>query len=177
MDLYQRGELGPANRSASNALGEQWSFAAVVITAIMLPCRRCLFEGHPVLGDELHERLRGVRDDAVRVFTMHVIDPLDAQGPDHLYPCSAIRREGVGGGHHAAQLWRRRFCDVMLDHKSLTNHLHVDRHAGAIVGDGCSAADVVGRTTALIFSFRKVEEPFSNVDFFNRYGDDMAEGG
>jgi hypothetical protein len=91
MDLYQRGELGPANRSASNALGEQWSFAAVVITAIMLPCRRCLFEGHPVLGDELHERLRGVRDDAVRVFTMHVIDPLDAQGPDHLYPCSAIK--------------------------------------------------------------------------------------
>jgi hypothetical protein len=30
MDLHQRRELGTAKRSASNALGEQWSFAAVV---------------------------------------------------------------------------------------------------------------------------------------------------
>jgi hypothetical protein len=134
----------------SNALGEQWSFAAVVITAIILPGCRCLFEGHPVL---LHERLRVVGHDAVRVFTMHVIDPLDAQLPDHPYPCSATRREGVGSGHHAAQLWRSRFCHVMLD------------HAGAIVGGACPAADVLGRTTALIFSLRKVEQPFSNVDF------------
>ena len=52
MDLHYQGELGPAKRSTSNALGEQWSFAAVVISAIMLPGRRCLFEGHPVLGDE-----------------------------------------------------------------------------------------------------------------------------
>ena len=55
----------------------------------MLPGRRYLFEGHPVLGDEVHERLGGVRHNAVRVFATHVIDPLDAQGPDHLYPCSA----------------------------------------------------------------------------------------
>jgi hypothetical protein len=89
MDLHQRGELGPAKRSASNALGEQWSLAEVVITAIMLPGRRCLFEGHPVLGDEVHERLRGVRHNAVRVFATQVVDPLDAQRPDHLYPCSA----------------------------------------------------------------------------------------
>lgn len=40
MDLHQRGELGPAKRSASNALGEQWSFVEVAITAIMLPGRR-----------------------------------------------------------------------------------------------------------------------------------------
>ena len=43
MHLHQRGELGPAKRSASNALGEHWSLAEVVITAIMLPGRRCLF--------------------------------------------------------------------------------------------------------------------------------------
>jgi hypothetical protein len=82
MDLHQRGELGPAKRSASSALGEQWSFAAVVITVIMLPGRRCLFEGHPVLDDEVHERLRGVRHNAVRVFATQVIDPLEAQRPD-----------------------------------------------------------------------------------------------
>ena len=107
-------KLGSGERAASDALGEERRFAPVVVPAVMLPRGRRLFEAHPVLRDEIHERRRGVGHDAVRVFAVPVVNRPHAQCPDDLNPRVAVGRESVRGGHHPAQMRRRRFGNVVL---------------------------------------------------------------
>ena len=65
----------------------------------------------------------------------------------------------------------------MLDHQGLADHFHIDRHAGSVIGDRCSAADVIGRAAALIFRFGKAEQPLGYVYFVDGHRDDVTEGG
>ena len=68
---------------------------AIVIPAVALSSRRCLFESRPMLGDEVHECLSGMCHDAIRIFAVPGIDGLHTQCPDDLNPGPAIGREGV----------------------------------------------------------------------------------
>jgi len=144
-----------------------------MLPAIALPGGG-LFEADVMRGDEVHERRRGMADNAVGILAVSVVDGFHAERPDDLHARAAVWRERIRRGDHAAEMRCGGLRDIVLDHQCLSNRLDVDRHPRAVVGEGRTAAYVIRRTASLIFRFGKIEQPIGNVDFRPWDSDYMA---
>ena len=65
-------------------------------------------------------------DDAIGIFAVSVVDGFHAERPDDLHARTAVWRECIRRGDHAAEMRSSSLRDIMLDHQCLPNHLDVD---------------------------------------------------
>ena len=97
-----------------------------MLPTIALPRGGGLFEADVMRGDEVHERRRGMGDNAVGIFAVSVVDRFHAERPDDLHARAAAWRERIRRGDHSAEMRCSGLRDIMLDHQRLPNHLDVD---------------------------------------------------
>src|ERR1700675_1959745 len=79
-----------SHRPACDALRVQRSFAPIMLPTIALPGGGGLFEADVMRGDEVHERRRGMGDNAVGIFAVSVVDGFHAERPNYLHARAAV---------------------------------------------------------------------------------------
>jgi hypothetical protein len=133
-----------------------------------------LFEADVMRGDEVHERRRGMGENAVDILAVSFVDGFHAQHPNYLHARAAVWRERIRRGDYAAEMRCCGLRDMMLDHQCPSNHLDVDRHPRAVVCQGRTTAYVIRLTASLLLRFSKIKQPVGNVDFNLWNSDYMA---